>query len=136
VYWFTGFLARPVIECPSSLPVGAVWREIVVPFHGVGVRFSARTNDKPAPAEVQRLLAEVGLGSAAAWVYLSYVTWAGHLESVYGLGASGSREFGPAGAWDESEARAAYLELMGEFGVVQADALNFPPFARGFWGEA
>ena len=29
----------------------------------------------------------------------------------------------------------AYLRLMGEFSVSEADALNFPPFARGFWGE-
>ena len=36
---------------------------------------------------------------------------------------------------DLDKLRAAYLELMGAYGVAPADALNFPPFARGVWGE-
>jgi hypothetical protein len=54
---------------------------------------------------------------------------------VYGLGVSGGRVFGPVSESDRDKARSAYLELMGAFGVAPADALNFPPFVRGFWGK-
>jgi hypothetical protein len=134
-YRFTGFFARPTIERPAVLPDTAVWREITVPFAGVGIRLPSLANDEPGPDEARRLLAEVGLGGAADWVYLSYVTWAGPIDSVYGLGVSGGRAFGPVGESEGDKARAAYLELMGAFGVAPADALHFPPFVRGFWGE-
>jgi hypothetical protein len=134
-YWFTGFFARPVLERPAGLPGNAVWREITSPFVGVGVRLTGLDDDRPGPDEARRLLAEVGLGGAADWLYLGYVTWAGRVESVYGLGSSGGREFGPVRETDADKARGAYLWLMGEFGMAPADALNFPPFVRGFWGE-
>ena len=38
MYEFTGYFARPAVPQPVSLPTGAVWREIAVPFVGVGVR--------------------------------------------------------------------------------------------------
>jgi hypothetical protein len=137
-YWFNGFLARPSIERPTVLPADAVWREIVAPFIGVGLRVNVSSlvaDDEPKPDEARRLLAEFGLGIATDWLYLSYVTWAGEIDSVYGVGASGGREFGPVSGSDFDKARAAYLELMGAFGIAPADALNFPPFTRGFWGE-
>jgi hypothetical protein len=135
MYRFTGFLARPVIERLAALPAGAVWREITALFAGVGVRLSGPANDEPGPDEAQRLLGEVGLGGASDWLFLNYVTWAGPIESVYGLGASGGRAFGPVRESADDNARAAYLELMSMFGVAPADALNFSPFVRGFWGE-
>ena len=136
-YRFTGFFARPTIEPPAMLPDTAVWREITVPFFGVGVRLAVtgRGDEEPTPAEARRLRAEVGLDGAADWLYLNYVMWAGRIDSVYGLGASGGREFGPVGESDQAKTRATYLELMAAFGVSQAEALNFPPFVRGFWGE-
>ena len=136
-YRFTGFFARPSVECPTTLPAGAVWRETPVPFIGVGVRVRVfgLADDEPKPDEARRLLAEVGLSDATDWLYLNYVTWAGRIDSVYGLGASGGREFGPISESDVDKTRAAYLELMDAFGVAAADALNFPPFVRGFWGE-
>ena len=135
-YRFTGFFTRPPTEPPAMLPGGAVWREITTPFAGVGVRLSVLADDRPGAAEAIRLLAEVGLGDATDWIYARYVTWAGRIESVYGLGVSGGKAFGPIHATDEGEARDAYLTLMGGFGVTPADALSFPPFVRGFWGEA
>jgi hypothetical protein len=134
-YRFAGLFARPTIERPTVLPRGAVWREITTPFVRVGVRLSDLANDKPGPEEARRLLADVGLGGAVDWLYLSYVTWAGPINSVYGLGAAGGQEFGPVRMWDVDKARGAYLELMAAFGVSPADALRFPPFVRGFWGE-
>ena len=134
-YWFAGFFVRPTLERPAVLPGTVVWREIVAPFVGVGVRLPGLTQDKPGPDEAWRLLAEVGLGGSTDWLYLNYVTWAGRIDSVYGLGAASGREFGPASESGVDKARAAYLGLMGWFGVAPADALRFPPFARGFWGE-
>jgi hypothetical protein len=90
---------------------------------------------EPGSDEVRRLLAEVGLSGAADWLFIDYVTWAGPIDSVYGLGSSGGRAFGPVSESARDTTRAAYLELMGAFGVAEADALNFPPFVRGFWGE-
>jgi hypothetical protein len=134
-YRFAGFLARPTIECPAVLPGNAVWREITVPFVGVGIRLPGLADDEPGPDEARRLLAEIGLRDAADWLYLNYVTWAGRIDRVYGLGVSGGREPGPVSKSELNKVRAAYLGLMGEFGVAPADALNFPPFRRGFWGE-
>lgn len=135
MYRFTGFFARPVFRPLSTLPDGAVWREVVAPFVGVGVRMPPLVDDEVSPAEARRVLADYGLTSATDWLYLSYVTWAGRIDGVYGLGAVNGREFGPVGEWDGDKTRAAYLKLMGAFGVAEADALNFPPFVRGFWGE-
>ena len=135
MYRFTGFFARPAVERPATLPAGAVWREIAAPFAGVGVRLPELTGKEPGLDEARRLLAEVGLGGAADWMFIDYVTWAGPIDSVYGLGSSGGRAFGPVTESDGDKTRAAYLELMGAFGVAPADALNFPPFVRGFWGE-
>ncbi len=53
---------------------------------------------------------------------------------MYGLGAAGGQAFGPVGESGD-KVLAAYLELMGAFGVSASDARRFPPFVRGFWGE-
>jgi hypothetical protein len=135
MYRFTVFFARPAIERPAALPAGAVWREVTAPFAGVGVRLPGLANDEPGSDEPRRRLAEVGLGGASDWVVLNYVTWAGPIDSVYGIGATGGRDFGPVSESDRGKARAAYLELIGAFGVVPTDALNLPPFVRGFRGE-
>jgi hypothetical protein len=135
MYRFTGFFARPAIDCPAVLPAGTVWREITTPFTGVGVRLPSLADDEPGPEEARRLLAEVGLGGAADWLFINYVTWAGPIDNVYGLGSAGGREFGPISESRRETARAAYLELMGAFGVASAAAVHFPPFVRGFWGE-
>lgn len=134
-YRFAGFFARPLLERPTVLPDTAVWREITTPFIGVGVRLLGLADAKPGRDEARKLLADVGLGGADDWLYLSYVTWAGRIDNVYGLGASDGREFGPVSESDGDTVRTAYLGLMGEFGVAPADALNFPPFARNFWNE-
>jgi hypothetical protein len=134
-YRFTGFLARPSVKRPATLPSGAVWREIAAPFAGVGVALPALAGREPGPDEVQRLLAEVGLSGAADWLFIDYYTWAGPIDCVYGLGSAGGGGFGPVGESARDKVRASYLGLMGAFGVAEADALNFPPFVRGFWGE-
>jgi hypothetical protein len=136
VYRFAGFFAKPWIDRPTSLPEGAVWRSVSVPFAGVGVRLPALIGQSPDPAEVERLLRQVGLHAATDWLYLTYDCWAGRIDYVYGLGVRSGHAFGPAKESDVSKVRAAYLELMGEFGVQPADALAFPPFVRGFWGDA
>lgn len=135
MYRFTGIFARPVMVRPATLPAGAVWREVAAPFAGVGVSLPGLADEKPAPDEARQLLNEVGLGGAADWLFINYVTWAGSIEAVYGLGLSGGRAIGPVGETADDKVRATYLKLMRAFGVGPADALNFPPFVRGFWSE-
>lgn len=135
MYRFTGIFARPIIKRPSRLPTGAEWRDIARPFAGIGVCLPALAGSKPGQDEARRMLAEVGLSSAVDWLFIDYVTWGGPIDSVYGLGASGGLEFGPFAESDGDNTQATYLELMNKFGVAEADALKFPPFVRGFWGE-
>jgi hypothetical protein len=135
MYQFDGFFAKPVIDRPITLPEGAVWRSITAPFVGVGVRLPALLGQSPDPVEVYRVLREVGLSTVKDWLYLRYDCWAGQIDYVYGLGVRDGHGFGPAKD-DGAQARAVYLELMGGFGVQPADALAFPPFVRGFWGES
>jgi hypothetical protein len=135
MYRFTGFFARTVVEQPVMLPAGAVWREVTSPFAGVGVSLFELDKEEPKPDEARRLLAEVGLSGAADWLFISYVTWAGIIDSVYGVGSSGGRGFGPVSETADDKTWDAYLALMAAFGVTEADARHFPPFVRGFWGE-
>jgi hypothetical protein len=135
-YRFNGFFARPAVDRPAALPTGAVWRDVTTPFAGVGVHIQVTGfgNDELGPQEAQQLLAAIGLSGVPDWLYLSYVTWGGQIDYVYGLGVSGGRAFGPVRESD-GQAREVYLSLMDAFGVSAADAFNFPPFVRGFWGE-
>lgn len=134
-YRFTGFFARPVMQPPASLPEGAVWREIRRPFRGVGVRLGEMIGQIPSEAEVEPLLARLGLDRADDWLFLSYDCWAGQIDSVYGFGSRGGRRFGPVHEEDWAKVEAAYVGLMEEFGISEDDALHFQPFWRGFWGE-
>ncbi len=135
MYRFAGFFAKTSIEQPDALPEGAVWRSISAPFVGVGVRLPAMIGESPDPADVDCLLREVGFNTTYDWLYLDYCTWAGRINYVYGLGVAGGRAYGPVSEADVNKAQTAYLTLMSEFGVQSADALGFPPFVRGFWGE-
>src|SRR5689334_22862450 len=98
-YRFTGFLAKPPVSRPSELPQTAVWRDIEVPFTGVGVRLGGLTDETPTADEVEALAAQLGISLATDWIFLNYVCWGGQIDFVYGLGVSGGQRFGPV---DES----------------------------------
>ncbi len=135
VYRFAGFFAKPLIDRPADLPDGTVWRTISFPFVGVGVRLPSLIGESPVPVKVEELLRKVGLHTAKVWLYLTYDCWAGRIDYVYGLGASDGRGFGPIDESAANKAQAAYLSIMGEFGITPTDALDFQPFVRDFWGE-
>ena len=126
-YRFTGFFARLMIDAPPALPTGAVWRVVTDPFDGVGVRLPDGIE------EGHRLRHEVGLSAAEGWLFLEYACWGGRIDYVHGRGVRGGREFGPIR--EDRDAKAAFLFLMRSFGIEDADALDFAPFHRGFWGE-
>jgi hypothetical protein len=134
-YWFAGFFVKPPFNPPTVLPEGAVLRNITVPFVGVGVRVSALLGKTPSAEAVDLLAEQLGISHAGDWIYLTYTCWAGRIDSVYGLGSSGGQRFGPIEEDAVARTKDAYLQLMGEFGVSPEDALRFPPFERGFWGE-
>ena len=135
-YWFSGFLAKPPIARPETLLEGEVWREISAPFSGIGVRLEDLLGTNPDPDRVEVLARRLGVVRASEWLYLTYVCWAGRIDLVFGLGAKGRWRYGPIKESDVSLTRGAYVRLMAEFGVTSADALRFPPFERGFWGES
>jgi hypothetical protein len=136
-YEFVGFLARPTVTRPESLPDGAVWREITAPFVGVGVRLptSFNRNALPAPDAVQVLARSLGVIAANRWLYLDYVCWGGDIDSVYGLGSRDGVPFGPVEESNLDRVKAVYVGLMGHLGITEAEALRFEPFTRGYWGE-
>jgi hypothetical protein len=136
-YEFAGFFARPPLPQPTVLPPTAVWREIVSPFIGIGVRLPWLLGQEPTEAEVDGLAAQLGLGRADRWIYLTYDCWGGMLVGVYGMGTSLGQRFGPSGLTEGPQTgEATFLNLMSEFGVSPEGANNFAPFRRGFWDES
>lgn len=133
-YWFSGFFATPPVEPSTDLPEWAVWRGVTSPFVGVGVRIADLQGKTPSAEEVHSLARQLGIGHAD-WIYLTYTCWAGRVDFVYGLGVRGGQPFGPVEEDRLSHTRDSYVGLMGEFGVSPGDAMGFPPFERGFWGE-
>jgi hypothetical protein len=135
-YWFAGFFARPATDKPLVLPDDAVWRAIEAPFSGVGVRLPSLLGESPSVPEITRLAGELGMNAAEGWLFIVYTCWGGRIDSVYGLGRRGGRHFGPVEESDLAKVKAAYVTLMGEFGISEEDAFRFTPFERGFWGES
>lgn len=138
-YLFVGFFARPAVPRPGAMPEGAVWRDILAPFNGVGVWLPASFEDEEGmslltPAEAQARASALGIAAADHWIYLYYFCWGGDIDFVYGLGSRGGVPFGPVRESEPGKVEAAYVGLMEEFGVSEADALYFEPFVRGFWG--
>jgi hypothetical protein len=101
---------------------------------GVGVSLPSLLGNTPAREDVEALARQVGLAAADRWLYLTYICWAGQIDFVYGLGASGGVPFGPVEEDDEDGIKGAYSRLMAQLGVSEEDALHFAPFRRGFWG--
>ena len=135
MYQFAGFFAKPPIEPPATLPSGVVWRAISAPFAGIGVRVSSLIGQSPQRDEVEILARKLSLLSALEVLYLTYDCWGGGIDYVYGLGVREDTAFGPVEESDVTKTKQVYLTLMNEFGVSPDDALRFPPFVRGFWGE-
>jgi hypothetical protein len=133
-YEFEGLFARPPVVRPGGLPEGAVWRAIDTPFRGVGLLLPESFGRTQDVAAVWQLSQQFGFASAD-WLYLTYLCWGGRIDFVYGFGSRDGRAFGPITESAPDAVQGAYTRLMNEFGVSAADALNFPPFVRGFWGK-
>ena len=146
-YRFAGFLCPSRVERPASLPPGVVWREISEPFVGVGVRIEELVGKSPQVEEVDRFADALKIKTSPAWLYLTYDCWAGEVDFVYGLGFSNGKAFGslkerldddvfgPLREESEASARDIFIQLMARIGLTPEQAMRFPPFERGFWGE-
>lgn len=140
-YIFTGFFARPRLPTPEILPKDAQWRVVTSPFDGVGVylphMFTLLKGHPPTVEAVEVEARELGLAAAEAWLYLDYRCWGGPPDFVWGFGKSDEKgRIGPifvSGSWEET--RPAFIALMAHFGLSEADAIDFAPFRRGFWGS-
>ncbi|WP_165250400.1 hypothetical protein [Paludisphaera soli] len=133
-YQFAGFFARPAVPKPADPPPDAVWRDVASPFVGVGVLLPEWIGRTPAPGRVRALARRLGLDAAEGWLDLTYSCWGGDVDFVYGLGVRAGEAFGPIEVKEIGRAEAAYLDLMGRFGISAEDALRFEPFTRGYWG--
>jgi hypothetical protein len=136
VYQFAGFFARPPVSPPNRLPDDAVWRDVTVPFAGVGVRLPALLGKAPPAPEVMDLARRLGIDRARDWLFIVYDCWGGRIDYVYGLGTRDGQTFGPTEESAIAQVEGEYVVLMEQFGVLQQDALHFAPFERGYWGEA
>ncbi|QDV38801.1 hypothetical protein [Tautonia plasticadhaerens] len=142
-YWFAGFFAKPAVDAPGELPEDAAWRVVESPFSGVGLRMPDLLDARPEVVRVLELARGLGIDRAEDWIFLVYTCFGGRVDSVFGLGRRGSRDFGPIEEDDElgknpAEERPtsrASLDLMAAFGVAEEDARDFAPFRRGYWGE-
>ena len=76
-YQFAGFFASPSLPRPAVLPERAVWREVISPFVGVGVRLRDLLGKTPTRVEVEALARQLGLAAADRWLYLTYDCWGG-----------------------------------------------------------
>lgn len=135
MYRFAGFLSPSRIARPASLPADAVWREIAVPFEGCGVRLPEFIGTTPAIETIRELSATLGFDSADTWLYLTYDCWAGRIDFVYGFGQRHREPFGPVKENSPPALEAAFTSLMANLGLSAEQAVRFPPFERGFWGE-
>ena len=144
MYLFAGFFAIGEIARPQRITQpDVIWRQIESPFIGVGIRTGFLLQEEPEAAYVIALAKEFNISDSDAWIYLTY-TCAGGLDSVYGMGLAAGSWFGPRASsdlfrerpWSENVVTDVYVDLMGKFGLSRKDALNFPPFVRGFWGSS
>jgi hypothetical protein len=135
-YWFTGFFAQPRIVAADTPPPGALWKEIVSPFLGVGVRLPQQYGEKPEAVKIEAIAEQLGFDTAESWIFLHYVCWGGRIDFVYGLGQRRGVKFGPVEESDLSKVKDVYIRLMAQFGIPADVALDFEPFKRGYWGDS
>ncbi len=135
MYRFAGFFAHPSISQPTTLPMGAVWRNISKPFDGIGVFLPDLLQKRPDVAEIASIARDLGIRDVHRWLYLTYTCWGGRIDSVYGLAHVNLDLIGPVDEDADDRVQAAYLDLMQAFGVSAVDAINFEPFRRGYWGD-
>jgi hypothetical protein len=136
-YRFTGFLARGIghVTDSAELPAGATVRSIQTPFAGMGIALASLAGKQPSSSELLAIANQTGIAKASAWLFIDYETWAGAVDAVYALGVTDGSAFGPFDDSSGETAEATYVDAMARIGVSEADALDFQPFYRGFWGE-
>lgn len=134
-YQFAGFLVAARMSRPESLPQDAVWRDIALPFQGVGVFLPHLIGKEIHRDEVQSLAQKIGVLGEGSWLFLQYDCWGGAIDFVYGMGVAGGHPFGPIENSALDTVESTYIEVMSQLGISAEDSLNFAPFERGFWGE-
>lgn len=119
---------------PITTPTGFEYcsKMMDAPFRGTAILLRLESHPKIPEAEIAAILEPLAVGDAD-WLYVEYCTWAGTIDSVRSFGI---RNGAAMTSFDEEvleRNRSTYLQLMAEFGVSEEDALDFPPFRRGWW---
>ncbi len=143
-YIFTGFFIHDInlgkINSTelSQIDGDSVIKEIVKPFHGLGIRLPnydylrQKTNDIKID-EIKDWATRLGFYEKR-WIFLEYICWGGQLDSVMGLVHHNTGDFINLSSDDYEDVDKVYTELMVHFGVSEDHAMDFPPFYRKFWG--
>jgi hypothetical protein len=92
---FAGFFATPSVSSPAQLPKGAIWREIVTPFIGIGVYLPDLIDKRLTSEVVDAIANQLGLDKAERWVYLNYDCWGSQIDFIFGFGRRSGLPFGP-----------------------------------------
>ena len=135
-YRFTGFLVPllSTFEKSAELPADAIVRAIHVPLSGTGIALPSLGGKHPSAQELLALAEQLGIAVADSWLYIDYVTWGG-IDAVYAFGSFQGQPFGPIDDSNLETVEMTYVEVMSCIGISKADALDFQPFNRGFWGD-
>jgi hypothetical protein len=134
-YQFAGFFIKGKTHQLLELPNNAVVRQITSPFDGFGMRLPAYIGQTVTMEDVLQLSNSIGVSQSAEWIFIQYDCFGGQIDSVSGVTCS---QACPSPYKEDSNydtVQQSFLNLMQSFGVDHQDAINFPPFKRGFWGD-
>ena len=130
-YAFKGIFSKSAKIDQTALSSEHVFREVTEPFIGCGIL----TPDMPQSFdECSNYLKFLGILDRD-WMFLDYQTWAGPVDYVFAMGSRSGVMFGPIEA-DGDTAEDAFFQALEAFGLEEGEGAIFPPFERGFWGEA
>lgn len=134
-YQFAGFFATSDSSLTIELPEKAVLRNICTPFQGLGIRLSHYIGQSISSEDVVLLATQLGLTRCPTWIFLQYDCFGGQIDYVFGVIQTTDRSIKTIEESNLEDVQNTYLDFMKSFGLSNEDALNFPPFHRGFWGE-
>jgi len=131
-YSFRGLLVVGPSPKPKGLPEGALWRSISLPVRGFVVSLPDTLGQGMEIELIRALGAEVA--GENDWIFLNYQTWAGKIDSIFGLGTIGGGIFGPIEDSEDDTVEITYKELMERIGIMPEYSGNFAPFHRDYFG--
>ncbi|MEO0908220.1 MAG: hypothetical protein AAFY07_11925 [Pseudomonadota bacterium] len=120
----------PAPKIPDDFPYRT--KSLSEPFSGLIILVTDDYEPGIPDESIRKIIGPVEL-NGVDWMYIEYVTWAGRIDAVRSFGECNGKEMTPYNDTVIETLEATYLKTMGDFGISKKDALDFPPFYRGFW---